>query len=383
MTSSRISCRDRRLFFLLVLIALSVSPSVSFGQVTRFAVIGDYGGDNVNEGAVASLAKSWNPDFVITAGDNSYGSNLIDNNIGKYYHEYIGAYTGSYPPGSATNRFFPSLGNHDYSDGAGITAYLNYFTLPGAGVQSTGSSGNERYYDFTIGPVQFLVINSNIQEPDSITATGLQAQWLQAQLAASTSRWKIVYFHHAAYSSSSNHGSTVIMQWPYEDWGADIVIGGHDHTYERILRDDDDDGVTIPYFVNGLGGRSIYGFVPSGFVAGSKVRYNANYGAQLVEATPYLITLKFYSIAGGPTGTLIDSYSLCDCHGTRGNLNGDVADVVDSSDLTVMVEYLFFGGRLWNCPSENNVDAQGGVDISDLSALVDYLFFGASLPVCQ
>jgi tartrate-resistant acid phosphatase type 5 len=370
--------RDRYRTFLIGL--LLILPGLASAQTVRFAIIGDYGSDLASEAAVAALVKSWNPDFIITAGDNSYGSNLIDNNIGKYYHEFIGDYTGAYSPGAARNRFFPSLGNHDYSDGLGVTAYLDYFTLPGAGVITNDTTGNERYFDFTAGPVQLFAVNSNVEEPDSITATGPQAQWLAGLLANSTTRWQLVYFHHAAFSSSSNHGSTVYMQWPFEAWGTDVVIGGHDHTYERILRDDNADGVTMPYFVNGVGGRSLYGFsVP---VAGSKVRYSANYGAQLVTATPYLITFDFYSITGGPSGTLIDSYSLCDCHGTTGNLNGDSDDMVDIEDLDALAEYLFNRRPLWNCAVENDVDQSGEIDISDLTLLIGYLFFGEALPGC-
>ena len=62
-------------------------------------------------------------------------------------------------------------------------------------------------------------------------------------LAASTAPWKIVYMHHPPYSSSQ-HGSTPGMQWPFENWGASLVLTGHDHTYERILRDDNNVTVT-------------------------------------------------------------------------------------------------------------------------------------------
>jgi hypothetical protein len=270
----------------------SQSPAIA----VTFAALGDYGSDNSNEQAVANLVASWNPDLIITTGDNSYGSTPIDDNIGQYYSQYIGNYTGSYGAGSLINRFFPSIGNHDYSDGGGITAYLNYFTLP----------GNERYYDFVIGPVHFFAINSDGNEPDGNSSTSTQALWLQAQLAASTAPWKIVYMHHPPYSSSSSHGSSAWMQWPYEDWGATAVFSGHDHVYERILRDDNSDLVDIAYFTTGAGGRSLYGFGTP--VAGSQVRYNADYGSMLVEASATSITFEFWSIAGG--GTQIDTYTI-------------------------------------------------------------------------
>ena len=87
----------------------------------RFAVIGDYGFDLVGPsvGHVASLVKSWSPDLVITVGDNNYPfgeASTIDVNIGKHYQEFIANYQGAYGAGAldGVNRFFPSLGNHDW-----------------------------------------------------------------------------------------------------------------------------------------------------------------------------------------------------------------------------------------------------------------------------
>jgi hypothetical protein len=61
----------------------------------RFAVIGDFGLDGESEAKVADLVTSWNPDFVITTGDNNYfqgAASTIDQNIGKYYCQFIGNY---------------------------------------------------------------------------------------------------------------------------------------------------------------------------------------------------------------------------------------------------------------------------------------------------
>jgi hypothetical protein len=269
---------------------ITPTPSTTPSSV-HFAVIGDYGINNANEADVAALVKSWDPNFVITTGDNNYlaGENTtIDQNIGQYYHEYIDPYMGSYGAGSSNgNRFFPSLGNHDWDSTTGANPYLAYFTLP----------GNERYYEFGRGPVHFFVIDSDPREPDGTSDTSIQAVWLQNQLAAATEPWKIVYFHHPAYSSS-NHGSTVSMQWNFQGWGASAVLNGHDHTYERISIGG------FPYFVDGLGGQAVYSFGTP--VAGSQVRYNAQYGAMLVDATATQITFQFI----GVDGTVADTFTL-------------------------------------------------------------------------
>lgn len=120
----------------------------SYAQTVKFAAIGDYGKWENGEGLVSSMVHSRNPDFIITLGDNNYeyGSDTtIDSNIGKFYHDYIHPYNGIFGPGAAFNKFFPSLGNHDWIN-PNADAYLNYFTLP----------GNERYYSFVKGNCEFL-----------------------------------------------------------------------------------------------------------------------------------------------------------------------------------------------------------------------------------
>lgn len=262
-----------------------------------FAAIGDFGAGSSAAGNVAMLVNGWTPQFIVGAGDTRYGATTFDQVVGQFYCDYLSAAgVGNYCSGgtSQTNAFFPVLGNHDYSDGGGLNEYLNYFTLPGAGIASSNTSGNERYYDFVIGPVHFFAVDSQ-GALNSASDRNAQQTWLQAQLAASTAEWQIVLLHHAPYSSGQ-HGSTTAMQWPFASWGADAVIAGHDHTYERL------DIGGIPYFVNGLGGKSLYVFgtpLPS-----SQFRYNSNYGAMRIIADSEQMTFDFINIAG----VVVDSF---------------------------------------------------------------------------
>lgn len=218
------------------------SATVTYTPVPTliFAVIGDYGESGNRLSEVAGLIETWNVNFILTTGDNNYPSgsaNTIDENIGQYFHQYISPYSGSFGLGAENNKFFPSLGNHDWIP-LNAQPYLDYFTLP----------GNERYYDFTWGQAHFFALDSDSREPDGVGVSSDQARWLKASMEASTLHWKFVFFHHAPYSSSSNHGSTDWMQWPFHSWGATAVFAGHDHTYERLEVEG------IPYFVVGLGG---------------------------------------------------------------------------------------------------------------------------------
>lgn len=276
----------------------ATSPPPATPPVT-FAVIGDYGIDDAHERAVSKLVASWNPAYVIATGDDYYkpaggkGTGKYDESTGAYYGKWLKDIrtTGSrHPVGKApVNAFFPAMGNHDYSDATpSPKTYLTYFKLPGSDFANT--SGNERYYDFVQGRIHFFILNSNTQEPAGTSSTSKQAKWLKAQLATSTAQWNVVVDHHPPYSSDSKHGSTRYMQWPFAQWGADVVISGHAHTYERIMRNG------IVYFVNGLGGAGRYGFKSP--VKGSVDRYRANWGAQKVTATETTLTLEFYNVNG-------------------------------------------------------------------------------------
>jgi hypothetical protein len=255
----------------------------------RFAIIGDFGiaGDTARD--VAMLVRSWGVDFVLTTGDNNYmqgGASTIDANIGQYYSDFIFPYSGSFGSIATRNRFFPTLGNHDWET-PGAAPYLAYFTLP----------GNERYYDFVQAPVHFFALDSDPNEPDGITVGSAQALWLQNRLASTTQPYRFVYLHHAPWSSGQN-GSHPALQWPYAAWGASAVIAGHDHTYERIMRDG------LPYFVNGAGGYALYSFLTP--IAGSAVRFNGDFGAMLVEVDSKGAVFRFIT----RTGTTVDAYTV-------------------------------------------------------------------------
>lgn len=255
----------------------------------RFVAIGDYGWSGEAERQTSELVAGLQPDLVITTGDNNYpigSAATIDENIGQYFSDFIYPYRGSYGSSATENRFFPSLGNHDWGT-PGAQPYLDYFTLP----------GNERYYEFVRGNVHFFAIDSDYREPDGITADSAQATWLRRQLAASSAAFRVVYMHHPPYSSGP-HGDTEQLKWPYAAWGADLVVAGHDHCYERMSKD----GIT--YVVSGLGGASIYSF--NGEVEGSVARYNDQYGVTVFEADDRELSIAFISI----DGELVDQATL-------------------------------------------------------------------------
>ena len=148
------------------------------------------------------------------------------------------------------------------------------------------------------GAVHLFILNSDTNEPDGVGRSSVQASWLRQALADSSADWQMVVMHHPPYSSG-RHTSTEWMQWPFAEWGADVVLAGHDHLYERLEVDG------IPHITNGLGGSAaIYDF--SLIVKESLVRYNDTYGAMLVEATNDWVRFDFINIEG----ELIDTLTL-------------------------------------------------------------------------
>ncbi len=267
------------------------------GSVKRlvFGAISDYGVNDKDERSVADLVRGWSPAFLVTLGDNNYASGLastIDENIGKYFGDFIGGYKGDHGPGAVTNRFWPSVGNHDwYSLPTGsMQPYLDYFpALP----------NNGRYYDFVVGNVHFFSMDSDLHEPDGRTATSVQALWLRDRLQAATECFKVVYFHHPPYSSGEATYTVADMQWPFLAWGADVVLTGHQHQYERLVVD----GMT--YVVAGLGGaKNRFAFFAT--QPGSIVRYNAGFGALRAEVTADNLSFEFRDT----TDRVVDAFAF-------------------------------------------------------------------------
>ena len=264
---------------------------------TRFAVIGDYGTGDQNEARVADLVKSFAPDFIVTTGDNNYPEGkekTLIKNIGNYYCDYIfnwDAPVDQQCNGNTVqlNRFFPSLGNHDYDNSKGNVPYLNYFTLP----------GNEIYYDFIWGPVHFFVLDSN---KDS----AVQQIWLEEKLRSSVQPFKIVYFHHPPFSTGT-HGNTKKMQWGFQ--GADLVLSGHDHIYERFT---ERNGSVPVYIVNGLGGQNKRNCNENSFDRDrfEHFCYDEKYGAMLIEANTTEMVVKFITVDNKIVDTIVLQQSI-------------------------------------------------------------------------
>ncbi len=232
---------------LLVLAALEASPAAAQDitlprrpRSIRFAVIGDAGtGDRPAYETAARITAAHQKfpfTFAILLGDNLYGSERPQDFERKFSRPYQALL-------DAKVEFYAALGNHDDQN----QRFYKPFNM-----------GGERYYTFRKGNVRFFVVDSNYLDPD-------QVKWLDQQLGASGSDWKIVYFHHPIYSSGLRHGPTLVLRAALEPllatFGVQAVFTGHEHFYERL-----EPRYGLQAFIAGSGGQLRKGGIRPGSI---------------------------------------------------------------------------------------------------------------------
>ena len=148
------------------------------------------------------------------------------------------------------------------------------FVLPEQGASTTYPDNAERYYSFDYGPIHFVALDTEyaLLDPGRQQA---QLAWLDADLAATTQPWRVVYFHRSPYSSGSEHGSALDVRQAFspilERRGVQLVLSGHDHDYERSVpwRQFVSSASGITYVVTGGGGAALYAVGSSAWTAKS------------------------------------------------------------------------------------------------------------------
>ena len=252
---------------------------------------------------------------VFTAGDNAYPDGSATN--------FSQCYDPSWGRHKARTR--PSPGNHDYHI-SGAAGYFGYFG-------SLAGPSNTGYYSYDLGEWHIISLNSNI----SMSVGSAQEQWLRADLAASTKQCTIAYWHHPRFSSGLQHGSSTSSQplWQalYES-GAEILISGHEHNYERFAPQDPtgvaDATTGIREFVVGTGGASHYTtFSP---IPNSEVRNGTTWGVLKLTLDAGTYSWQFIPIAGQ---TFTDAGSGT-CHGPPGSGVSPSQSTIAASPATIV-----------------------------------------------
>ncbi len=238
---------------------------------------------------------------IATLGDNAYESGSTN--------EYANCYNPTWGRNKA--RTEPAVGNHEYNT-AGASGYFAYFG-------AAAGDPNKGYYSYDLGAWHVIVINSNCSQVGGCGVGSAQEKWLRADLAAHPTSCTLAYWHHPLYSSGAEHGNNPgmapIWQALYDN-GADVVLGGHDHNYERFAPQNAnataDNAQGIREFVVGTGGRSHYTW--GTIKANSEVRNNTAFGILKLTLHPNGYDWQFIPIAGS---TFTDAGSG-NCHGAPG-----------------------------------------------------------------
>ncbi len=215
-------------------------------------------GDELTAALVDSVLKADSvagvKDQVFAAGDVVYPSGRTED-----FAQCWGASWGS-PDRRIMAKIKPVPGNHEY-DTPGAAPYYAYF----GDVAGTAGKG---YYSYDLGEWRVYALNSEIAVDGSFSAEERRSQeeWLRKDLEDNKKKCVLAYWHHPRYSSSyhkSDPALVALFQILY-DAGAEIVISGHDHTYERFAPQspnavlDTLRGVT--QIVVGTGGADLRGF---------------------------------------------------------------------------------------------------------------------------
>ncbi|MGQ0548780.1 MAG: metallophosphoesterase family protein [Armatimonadota bacterium] len=263
--------------------ALSVSPGVS----QQFPVL-------VGAGDIASCASQGDeatarllddiPGTIFTAGDNVYEYGT--------HQEFMNCYHPSW--GRHKTRTRPSAGNHDY----GTRGAVGYFTYFGA------AAGDPKlgYYSYDLGDWHIVVLNSNCWAVGGCHSESPQLEWLRADLRAHPAQCTAAFWHHPRFSSGRHGGSEQFAPIWRDLYAADadLIITGHDHSYERFAPQDSSGRLDarrgLRQFVVGTGGRSHYAITR--VTSNSEVRHSGTFGVLKLTLAPSSYTWEFVPVAG-------------------------------------------------------------------------------------
>ncbi|MBC7368662.1 MAG: metallophosphoesterase family protein [Undibacterium sp.] len=235
------------------LISSFVTPPVPGpAKPTRVWVLGDPGTKSAEQSDVRDGYYKFTgdraTDLWLLLGDNAYPEGTDS--------DYQKAIFEMYPKTLRTSPLWPALGNHDAKSANSVTqsgVYYDIFTLPTLGQVGGVPSGTEAYYSFDHANIHFICLDSHDSDR---SAEGAMAQWLRADLAATTRDWIVAFFHHPTYTKgthdsdqdSDSAGRMNDMRATIlpilEAGGVDLVVTGHSHVYERS------------YFIDGHYGKS-------------------------------------------------------------------------------------------------------------------------------
>ncbi len=234
------------------LCVLLLTLGLSLAQDIRIAAAGDIacpaGMESNSEScqmmATSDLILSANVDAVLSLGDLQYPNGSLSNFEASYALSW----------GRLKDKTYPAIGNHEYGDlGFG---YFGYF---GAAAGEFGKG----YYSFDLGEWHLISLNSNCWAIGGCDENSPQGQWLKNDLETHPTKCTLAFWHHPRFNSGKHGNTTEVTGF----WnllttaGAELILNGHDHLYERFAPQLGDGAASengIRQFTVGTGGRVLY-----------------------------------------------------------------------------------------------------------------------------
>jgi acid phosphatase type 7 len=358
-----------------VVLACAVAVVVAvpvFGQTTPVTLVGagditdcSYSNDEGTAQLLGSTLRSLTADGTlppldqaraIAMGDNAYPranrnqyANCYDNyNLDSSWTTFDPSRPGWW--GQYKDHTMPVLGNHEYmnSDDPSIQSlpYFDYFSgqngfKPEAAPvpndpdndNNHGLTFGEGYYSYDLGSWHIVALNSNCDKVGGCDASSPQGQWLQMDLTNHPAQCTLAYFHHPLYATAN--GTNTINVKPLWDMlyadGADVILSGHAHRYERhapMTPEGLVDPTTgIRQFVVGTGGEPGGSVIDANQVpTGVLEKVVLEFGVIKVDLDATSYTWSFIAVDGSTNGTVMDSSSDVygpggseQCHGAPGS----------------------------------------------------------------
>ncbi len=266
-SSSQVLDSDSMMYF-------TTGPDPAAPTPVRIWAMGDFG--HGNDGA--RIVKESYKDFAASEGAADFwlwlGDNVYDDGTDQEYQTKVFSGPNGYAELFPNLPFYSTSGNHDYNsicpwqdpitqlpvlcgedpnthDGP----YFRMIEPPIHGEMGGVPSNLKLFYSFDYGDIHFICLNSELGSwtpaydwvgvADSDTSfTSPMIEWLKADLAATTKKWKIAYWHQCPYSGQDNFTEASSFQFfciasrlhfnpVLEKYGVDLVLTGHDHNYQR------------------------------------------------------------------------------------------------------------------------------------------------------
>ena len=274
----------------------------------NFIVLGDSGYASPEQYAIAQKILAEKPALVIHTGDLVYNpGGAPGTNIDLYQRNYFNYYYQT----MSSVPFFPTIGNHDY--GPTAAPYMAVHALP---TENVPPGDRHKYYSFDWSNVHFISLDGHESLERAVTAGGPMLQWLENDLRSTRQFWRIVYLHYPPFAAGPNmndyHSAFVRDKLVpiFENYGVQIVLTGHEHSYQRsrpirksaFVSSD----VGTNYISSGGGGAFLYPVYPLPVVAFGQGRADNAFHYLHAEVRETRITFRAIRY----DGIEIDTYTV-------------------------------------------------------------------------